>query len=379
MAPVDGQLVELIGVIYDAVLDPSLWHEALDRIRSHFHLHNAMMGLTRFGYEPTSVAISVNIPEQYLAMQGAEYSAEILSLWGGPEQVARYPLEEPKSVRSVTDQRTFFSNKYYLDFGAPQGLDDMVAIVLTRDRRQVGNIGFGRHRDFGAVSEDVIAGLRVLAPHLRRAALITGILEEERKTRAVFEAVLAAVRSSIVLVDREARVIYANPAAQAVIDAGQPLHNDHGKLLLRGEVVPGHLQTAVQAAAHGDIPLGRRGIAIPGTRADGSPFVVHVLPLADRKVRTGLPGEAVAAVFVADRDEDPQFITDAATLIYNLTPTEARVFELIVAGHSSAEIARLLAIAPSTLKSHTLRLFDKTGQHRRSDLVRLAGGLRPMG
>jgi len=96
-------------------------------------------------------------------------------------------------------------------------------------------------------------------------------------------------------------------------------------------------------------------------------------------VRAGLPGEAVAAVFVADRSDDPQLITDAATLIYGLTPTEARVFELIVAGHSSAQMARHLAIAPSTLKWHTLRLFDKTGQHRRTDLLRLAAALHPRG
>ena len=255
----------------------------------------------------------------------------------------------------------------------------MVAVVLTRDRRQVGNVGFGRHRDFGPVTEDVIAGLRVLAPHLRRAALITGILDEERRRSTMLEAVLSAVRSGIVLVDRSARVVYANPAALAIIDAGDPLRTDRGRLELRGEVVAGHLHIAVQAAAEGDIPLGRRGIAIPGTRADGSPFVAHILPLLDRTVRAGLPGEAVAAVFVADRDDDPQFVTDAATLIYSLTPTEARVFELIVGGHSSTEMARLLAIAPSTLKSHTLRLFDKTGQHRRSDLVRLAAALRPSG
>ena len=49
---------------------------------------------------------------------------------------------------------------------------------------------------------------------------------------------------------------------------------------------------------------------------------------------------------------------------------------MIVAGHSSAEIARAMAISASTLKWHTRQLFEKTGQHRRTDLVRLAGKLR---
>jgi len=66
-------------------------------------------------------------------------------------------------------------------------------------------------------------------------------------------------------------------------------------------------------------------------------------------------------------------------MIYSLTPTEARTFELIVAGHSSAEIARAMAISANTLKWHTRQLFEKTNQHRRTDLVRLAGKLRLAG
>ena len=65
--------------------------------------------------------------------------------------------------------------------------------------------------------------------------------------------------------------------------------------------------------------------------------------------------------------------------IYGLTPTEARVLEFILSRHSSAEIAKAMSIAQSTLKWHTLQLFEKTGQHRRADLVRLAAQLRPAG
>lgn len=379
MSPIDSNLVDLIGAIYDAVLEPAGWHETLDRIRRHFHFHNAILGIVHLGHERDAFTVPVNIPERYLTMQTPEYNEEAVRMWGGREQLASYPLEEPFALLKVTDQRELAGNKYYLDFGVPQGLVDQAAIVLTRDRRQVGNVSFGRHRDIGPVTDDIIAGIRILAPHLRRAALIGGILEEERRTKTMFEAVLVAVRSSIILVDRKARIIYANPAAETIIEAGDPLCNERGTLQLRGEVVPGQLQAAIEKASEGDIPLGRRGIAIPGTRADTSPFVAHVLPLGNRTAHTGMPGEAIAAVFVADRDEEPRFVIDATTMIYGLTPTEARVFDLIIAGHSSAEMAKLLAIAPSTLKWHTLQLFDKTGKHRRVDLVRLAAALGTSG
>jgi DNA-binding CsgD family transcriptional regulator/PAS domain-containing protein len=376
----DSDLAALIGAIYDAVLEPAKWHEALERICRHYNFHNSVLGIARFGHEAASLTIPVNIPERYLrAMQAPQYNEEVVRLWGGREQLARYPLEEPVVLLDIIDGETLRTNAYHRDFGEPQGLVDHIALTLTRDRRQIGNVAFGRHADFGPITADVVAGMRVLAPHLRRAALISGILAEERRQRTLLEAALNAIHSGVVLVDRKARIVYANGAATDLMSVGDPIRNDHGKLQVRGEVVPGHLQIAVHAAADGDIPLGRRGIGIPGTRTDQTPFVVHVMPLYDRTTHTGLPGDAIAAVFIADRDDDPQIVVDAATLIYSLTPAEARVFELIIAGHSSAEMAKLLAVAPSTLKWHMLQLYDKTGQHRRADLVRLAAGLRPSG
>jgi DNA-binding CsgD family transcriptional regulator len=101
------------------------------------------------------------------------------------------------------------------------------------------------------------------------------------------------------------------------------------------------------------------------------------MPLENRTGRTGLPLRAVAAVFVAEDDEEPKLEVEAVSLLYGLTPMEARVFELIVKGHTTKEMASALSIAPSTLKTHTLRLFDKTGRRRRSELVRLAAQVRP--
>ena len=58
-----------------------------------------------------------------------------------------------------------------------------------------------------------------------------------------------------------------------------------------------------------------------------------------------------------------------------LTPAETRVLELLAAGMTQTAIGQTLGIAPSTVKSHVLHLFDKTGCRRQVDLVRLASNL----
>jgi DNA-binding NarL/FixJ family response regulator len=59
-------------------------------------------------------------------------------------------------------------------------------------------------------------------------------------------------------------------------------------------------------------------------------------------------------------------------MLYDLRPAEVRVFELIAAGISGRGAAEALGISPSTVKTHTVRLFDKLGVHTRAELVRFA-------
>ncbi|MEI9905950.1 MAG: helix-turn-helix transcriptional regulator [Asticcacaulis sp.] len=57
--------------------------------------------------------------------------------------------------------------------------------------------------------------------------------------------------------------------------------------------------------------------------------------------------------------------------MYDLTSAEARVFELVYKGLTRAEIAAALRIAASTVKTHMLHLFEKTGSRRQADIIRL--------
>jgi DNA-binding CsgD family transcriptional regulator len=66
---------------------------------------------------------------------------------------------------------------------------------------------------------------------------------------------------------------------------------------------------------------------------------------------------------------------DALALLYDLTPAESLIFELIANGQTPSEIAAMLGIAASTVKTHLLRVFDKTGCRRQADLVKLAASM----
>ena len=59
---------------------------------------------------------------------------------------------------------------------------------------------------------------------------------------------------------------------------------------------------------------------------------------------------------------------------YKLTPTELRVLLAIVEVGGVPEVAAVLGVAETTVKTHLGRLFEKTGAGRQADLVKLVAG-----
>jgi len=54
-----------------------------------------------------------------------------------------------------------------------------------------------------------------------------------------------------------------------------------------------------------------------------------------------------------------------------ITPRELEILGLIAAGLSNREIAGQLFVSENTVKTHSSRLFDKLGAHRRTQAVQL--------
>jgi DNA-binding CsgD family transcriptional regulator len=65
--------------------------------------------------------------------------------------------------------------------------------------------------------------------------------------------------------------------------------------------------------------------------------------------------------------------------LFDLTPTEARVAQELLAGDVGEETARRLGVGAETLKPHVKAVLRKTGFRRRVELVRFLAGLPSFG
>ena len=66
------------------------------------------------------------------------------------------------------------------------------------------------------------------------------------------------------------------------------------------------------------------------------------------------------------------FLSKADLSADPLTSREHQVLQLVVEGHSSKDVARLLGISPKTAESHRMRLMRKLNIHETASLVRYA-------
>ena len=162
----------------------------------------------------------------------------------------------------------------------------------------LGTLTLARHQSVGPVDETDLAPLRLLAPHVRRAVTIGRCFDLKAVEASTFAAVIDALTVAVILVDAQLGIVYANPAASAMLDAGGVIGRSNNALRLAATLPMEALRTAVACAAADELTLGRRGIGVPLRRADGAPLVAHVLPLRRRQFRADLVQRAAAAVFV---------------------------------------------------------------------------------
>jgi DNA-binding CsgD family transcriptional regulator len=179
----------------------------------------------------------------------------------------------------------------------------------------------------------------------------------------------------IVFVDADARIIYANPRGQALLNRKTILSSAQGKLLAKEPRADRLLRNVFVAAGGGDSAVNVKGIAVPLTSTDGERFVAHVLPLtAGARRKIGAAYAAVAAIFLRRIALDLPDSIAAIADSYQLTPAQRRVLMAIVNVGGGPEAASMLGISETTAKTHLHEVFRKTGTNRQADLVKLVAG-----
>lgn len=217
----------IIGLIYDCALDPQRWPETLTQIHQAMDFAVASLSLLDLGSGAVPLMVSVGLEPKWLEAQRL-YGAETIEMWGGLEKILAFPADEPLLLSDVADRSQFETNRFFLEWAIPQGIYDVMTMPLTRDRRMIGSLGFGRHKSKGEIGDLEVETARLLLPHLQRAVAISRLLDVRSVAASTFESALDTFAVGVVLTDADLGIVHANATARAMLATGEPIRSVRG-------------------------------------------------------------------------------------------------------------------------------------------------------
>ncbi len=362
---------ELIGLIYDCAISPEKWPVAMEAIRQQLDCELSSLNLQIFPSGRSIVNITTNLAPEYVQVM-ARSGPAVVEQWGGEHVLRALPLHEPAIFTRVNPSfdRATTTNAYWHEFAEPQGLIDVLALGLARDARALGSLSFGRHARAGPFGEREIGLARLLIPHVQRAAAINRLLDQANTEREYLVDTLDALAVPVLMVGEDLELIHANQAATSLLDRQELVAARGGKLHVFGaEAFEAAVKSASEAAAEPKTAM--RGI--PLRTSGGATGTVFVAPLV--RANAGRSEGAIVGVFVSDARVSFTPRSDIATILFDLTKGEARVFDCLASGDTLKEAAASLGVAVSTVKTHMLNLYQKLGVGTRAELIRVAAAL----
>jgi DNA-binding NarL/FixJ family response regulator len=236
-------------------------------------------------------------------------------------------------------------------------------LTLFRDQKRVGVICVAapeRADAFGAQSLDL---LRQLIPHLQRATQVALKMADLDALRGAGLEALDCLSEGVVLADANARVVFANRAAEAMLARADGIGVHASGLRAASSTQTTALRRLITLSARRENVAAAGGSLLLERPSGRRPLSVTVA--AVRHETAWCPGvPPIAIVFAADLEQEQESNPSESRLraLYGMTPTEATFARLIAKGSGVKAAARALGIAPSTARTHLHRSSARLGR-----------------
>jgi DNA-binding CsgD family transcriptional regulator len=353
----EGKLSGLIASIYDAALDAALWPAVIANVTAATNASTA----------------------GFISFNHAEGRAEIVPIGFDPDAARSYvdyywqvdpflPAVVSGTPGRVLTGRMLMSydewarTEIHNEWSVPNGVVETAALLIEQSPACTAAIAVGRgdvSRPFGSAEFEV---LQILAPHLKRA------FQVQRRLAASWQRneALDRLRDGVVLVDRGARVLFANAAAEDLLKDKDGLRTDRGLL-----TAPFAAQTAALRAL-----IAGQGGSLSLPRPRRAPLGIVVVPMRG-EASWLIRDQPAALVFLADADGDAAPPDQRLQAMFGLTRAQAALAREIARGEGLDAAAERLGIARATARTHLADVFAKTGTRRQAELVRLLLRISP--
>lgn len=370
MLKVEENTLELIGLAYEAALEPSRWPEFIGKTVQAARARSGFLRLVDYesmhvglfesvGYDP---AFTAAYRDYYVRLD--PYSAK----W------SRAPQGKIMTTDQLASWQERRNTEYHNDYERPQGIKYAVGSTLAKNERYSLQFAVQRGPRAEPFGDDThtLTTLTVLMPHLERAIRIHRALLDAGAGQALTLEALNHLRLGIILTDLWGHPRFVNRAAENLIARSPGMRLSRQGLTLprlKDDEQLGRLISAAASVARGEDTAAPGGMRVP--LPNRSPLQLQVVPLIAGNTRwdSAFPPGSLA-VFIA-RPGQVRLPWQQLAALYGLTRAEARLAAKLAEGLSLEDAAEALTVSINTARCQLSMAFQKTGVRRQAELVAL--------
>jgi DNA-binding CsgD family transcriptional regulator len=359
-------MAALIGQLYEAATDETLWTGITGRIAAAFNSSSAVVKLQGPGrFQLVETTENLRVTE---TLQGWADEWHLRDLWVERSAAAgvNHIVTSDELVTPEEQQRSGF----YQDWLRHLDIHHMVGAVFPAGDGTLGVLGVHRPEGAGAYDDGDRQNMALLLPHLQRAMQLGQRLADARRGEAASLAALDRLDSGVLTINANATILHANAEATRILRDAKEIFIIAGRLAAFQPALHDRLSAMLNSAletAHGRPAGAPAALLIP--RPVRLPLTLAVAPLMPASQTLFATSQPRALVFL----RDPERTLDAQHLraLFGMTATEAAIAAELAAGRALEEIAQRHGIGLGTVRWHLKRILLKTGTSRQGQAVAL--------
>jgi DNA-binding CsgD family transcriptional regulator/PAS domain-containing protein len=361
-------VIDLVGQIYEAGVEPRLWDSTLVRLGERFRANAGTLATMVSGSNQVSFSSEFGTDPEWLARYNQEFCKPELNPLVPAIRRLRPGLAAADWM--LLPKQNLMRSPFYNEWSLPLDRHTYVGLMMLAGPQAVGTIVFCRGRRSGDFTPDEVALLQALSPHLVRAVGLSRRLGALEGKRQLSDALLDVAARPVIVVEPDGRIVQANHAAWRILDAADGLLVRRDRLAAARPADTSAVRRRIRATAERDLAACETMAVV--RRSGAQPYSVAMAPVPIDAV--GLEqGKVLVAVFVADPYTNPPDMACALQTAYGLTPAEASLVQLLAHETPSlADAADRLGVSQTTVKTHLKHCYQKTGTQRQTELIRLA-------
>jgi DNA-binding CsgD family transcriptional regulator/PAS domain-containing protein len=361
---------ELLLDLYACPTDRSRWPQVLDRICHETHARSAVIQLlVSDGERAWSRWTIRDSASEAARLEHERHMGDDVNprLRRSPQAVARTPIvlrdrdffaPGDPALAELKERLAAIELGHFMSAGTLLGEHTRLALVLHRDVRD--------RRDFEPEDESFAC---TLVPHLRQAIRLAEHVEQSEEHARDMEGALNRVRCALVLCDSEARVVWANSAAERIIARGSDIRVCAERLAMPMPQETTALRRRIAQIAQNDAAAepADRYVVLGST---GLQVMMH--PVATREVLPlGSRGPQRRVLLVlSSPGEVPTLPPDLIGRVFALSPAESRVAAALFSGLTINEYAAATGVTIGTARFQLKQVLAKAQASRQADLIR---------